>query len=141
MNNESKTPTAKEVEMIERLTRNIERSKHRNESLVKSGMANMASDFNGNFEWASEQIYKGNLILEFITEVEKLISDRECNLHGLRCYLRRTATSAAGTILRQDPYCNSSNGAAALVYRWTYETNKDIYHMANDLLNDITPDE
>lgn len=135
------TTTPQESEMRTRLRRNVERQIRRNEGLVKGGMESLTADFNESFEWASEQIYKANLRLEFVSEAHKLLEDEDCNLDGLRFYLRHAAEHAADDIMHREPYSSSSNGATNLANRWTFETYKDIYHLANNLLDTMTPDE
>lgn len=130
--------TANEREMIERLTRNLARLTRRNESLVKIGMEDINRDFNENFEWASEQIFKCNLKLEFLNEVRKLLDDEECTIEGVRFFLRHATEHAADDIMYCDPYSGSSNEATNLAHRWNYEVNKDIYYLANNLLNNIS---
>ena len=133
--------TLSEHEMREALRRSIERQIRRNEGIAKGCMESLASGFNENFEWASEQIFKANLRLEFVKEVQELLDDNECNIDGLRFYLCHSAEHAADDIMHRDPYGHSSNGATNLAHRWTFEAYKEIYHLAKNLLDCITPGE
>lgn len=130
-----------EREMMMRLRRNVERLARHNESLVKSGMVTLPFDFNEHFGWAAERIYKGNLRLEFINEVRKLLEDRESTIHGVRAYLRMAAARTAREIIDGDLYGDDANGAAALARRWTHEAIRDIHYIAGNLLENMTSEE
>lgn len=132
---------ANERTEMARLTRYVERQILRNEGIIKECMESLSNDFNENFEWCGERIFKGNLKLEFFTELRKLLVDEECTIEGARFYLRHAAEHAADDIMHRDPYRNSSNAAANLTHRWTYESYKDIYHLALNALDGLTPDE
>lgn len=129
-----------EGEMMKNLTRYVNRQIERNEGIVKDSMEDLTRDFNERFEWLGEQVYKGNLKLEFLRDLSKLLADEECNIEGARFYLRHADEHAADDIMHRDPYRNSSNGAANLTHRWTYESYKEIYHLALNLLDRLTPD-
>lgn len=133
--------TAYECEAMKKLSRYVERQIARNEGVIKDSMENLARDFNETFEWESERIFKSNLRLEFLNEVRKLLADEECNIEAVKFYLRHAAEHAADDIMHRDPYRSSTSGAANLAHRWTYENYKDIYHLALNLLDGLTPDE
>lgn len=139
MTNETNT-AANERDMMKDLNRYVDRQIDRCKGIVKDSMEDMTRDFNENFEWASERIYKTNLRLEFLESLKKLLEDDECNIEAARFYLRHAAEHAADDIMHRDPYRNSSNAAANLTHRWTYENYKEEYHLALNLLDRITPD-
>ena len=62
--NPAMNPT--EGEMMKNLTRYVKRQIERNEGIVKDSMEDLTRDFNERFEWLGEQVYKGNLKLEFL---------------------------------------------------------------------------
>ncbi len=133
--------TAAERDAMKRLSRYVERQIARNEGIIKESMENLTRDFNETFEWESERIFKCNLKLEFFNEVRKLLADEECTIEAARYYLRHEAEHAADDIMHRDPYRSSSNAAANLAHRWTYESYKDIYHLALNALDNLNPDE
>lgn len=126
--------------MREELGRYVERQTRRTKGIIKGSMENLAGDFNENFMWDPEKIYKGNRRLEFLNEISQLLNDGECNIEGMRFYLRHAAEHAADDIMHRDPYRHSTNAAANLANQWEFESYKEIRHLALNLLDRITRD-
>lgn len=122
------------------LSRYVARQILRMEGIAKSGMETLTDNFTDSFEWQAEHIFKANIKLEFFVEVNKLLCDEECNEEAVKFYLRHTAEHKTDDVMHTDPYGHSSNGASNLAHRWRYEANKDIIHLALNLLDRITPD-
>lgn len=139
MTNET-TTAATEREMMNNLNAYVERQIGKYEENVKFRMEELTEDFNENFEYHAELIYKNNLILEFLKELRALLAEEERTIEGMRFQLRHAAEHAADDIMHRDPYSGSSNAAANLTHRWTYESYKAIRHLALNLLNRVTPD-
>lgn len=140
LNNEPKTAapewSARQSELIRRMARQIRRQ----ESIIKDCMEDLTSDFNENFAWKSEVIYKANLKLKFLRPLYDTISNKDCDEDYAKFLLQHAAEHAADDIMHRDPYSSSSNGAVNLAHRWEYESNKDVYHLAHNLLDGLTPD-
>ena len=134
------TTTPEQRKMADALSRYVERETLRVKGTIKECTENLAEDFNENFMWDAEKIYKGNLKLKFLEELRKLIEDNEANMEAVRFYLRHAAEHAADDIMHRDPYNHSSNSAANLAYRWEFENYKQIYALALNLFDRITPD-
>lgn len=134
------TTTPEQRKMADELSRYIERQTLRVKGIIKESMENLAEDFNEQFMWAPEKIFKGNRRLEFLNEISKLLNDDECNMEGMRFYLHHAIEHTADDIMHRDPYRNSSNAAANLAHQWEFESYKEIYHLAINLLDRITPD-
>lgn len=132
--------TLSDQEMRDDLSRYVERQIRRTKGIIKGSMKNLAEDFNENFMWDPEKIYKGNRRLEFLNEISQLLNDDECNIEGLRFYLRHAAEHAADDIMHRDPSNHGSISAANLAYRWNFESYKEIRNLALNLLDRITPD-
>lgn len=107
----------------------------RMESIIKNSTETLARDFNGNFEWEAEHIFKANLRLEFLVELNKLLCDEECNEEAVKFYLRQTVKRKRDDIMNCDPYSRSSNGASDLADRWRYEADKDIMYLARNTMD------
>ena len=131
--------TLSDKEMREDLSRYVERQTRRTKGIIKGSMENLTEDFNENFMWDPEKIYKGNRRLEFLNEISQLLNDDECNIEGMRFYLRHAAEHAADDIMHRDPYRHSTNAAANLANQWEFESYKEIRHLALNLLDRITP--
>lgn len=131
--------TLSDNEMREDLSRYVERQIRRTKGIIKESMENLTEDFNENFMWDPEKIYKGNRRLEFLNEISQLLNDDECNIEGMRFYLRHAAEHAADDIMHRDPYRHSTNAAANLANQWDFESYKEIRHLALNLLDCITP--
>lgn len=144
MNNELKnepqaTAAVKSVRQLE-LLRYIERQIRRHESIIKDCMEDLTSNFNENFAWKSEVIYKSNLKLTTLRSLYDTISAEECDEEYTKFILRHTAEHAADDIMHRNPYCSSSNGAVNLAHRWEFESAKGIHHLALNLLDRLEPD-
>lgn len=142
MNNESKTTpnvfTARHSELI----KYVERQIRRQEGIRNGSMEDLTSNFNNNFEWNAEAVYKANLKIAFFRNLLATISSEECTEEYAKFVLRHEAEHAADDIMRSDPYNNhSSNGATNLARRWKFENFKDIHHIALNLLDRLDPDE
>lgn len=111
--------------MREELGRYVERQTRRTKGIIKGSMENLAGDFNENFMWDPEKIYKGNRRLEFLNEISQLLNDDECNIEGMRFYLRHAAEHAADDIMHRDPYRHTTNAAANLANQWEFELQRD----------------
>ncbi len=122
-------------------SRYVARQILRMEGIAKSSMEALANNFADNFEWQAEQVFKANLKLEFFVEVNNLLCDEECTEEAIKFYLRHTVEHKTDDVMHSDPYGHSSNGATNLAHRWRYETNKDIIHLALNLLDRLEPDE
>lgn len=133
------TTTPEQRKMADELSRYVDRQILRAKGIIKESMENLAEDFNENFMWDPEKIYKGNRRLEFLNEIRQLLDDDECNMEGMRFYLRHAAEHAADDIMHRDPYRHSSNAAANLANQWEFESYKEIYHLALNLLDRMTP--
>lgn len=134
------TTTPEQRKMANSLSLYVERETLLVEDIIKKSMKNLTEDFNENFMWDAERIFKGNLKLQFLEELHKLIEDDEANMGAVRFYLRHAAEHAADDIMNRDPYNHSSNSAANLAYQWEFENYKQIYALAINLLDRITPD-
>lgn len=134
------TTNPEQRKMVDNLSRYVERETLRVKGTIKESMENLTEDFNENFMWDAEKIFKGNLRLQFLEELRKLIEDDKANIEAMRFYLRHVAEHAADDIMHRDPYNHSSNSAANLAYRWEFENYKQIYALALNLLYRITPD-
>lgn len=139
MNNESKNlskePSAKLADLIRYVGRKIERT----EGLIQDSMEDLSANFIMNFEWKSEVIYKANLELNFLRDLHNTL--KESDYEYALFILRHAAEHAADDIMYCDPYRNSSNGAANLAHRWSYESNKAKHHIALNLLDRLESDE
>lgn len=140
-NIEPKTTAAEWSARKSELLRRMERQMRRHESIIKDCTEDLTSDFNENFAWKSEVIYKANLKLKFLRPLYDTISAEDCGEDYAKFLLQHSAEHAADDIMHRDPYSNSSNGAVNLAHRWEYESNKDIYHLALNLLDGLTPDD
>ena len=118
--------TLSDNEMREDLSRYVERQTRRTKGIIKGSMENLAEDFNENFMWDPEKIYKGNRRLEFLNEISQLLNDDGCNIEGMRFYLRHAAEHAADDIMHRDPYRHSTNAVANLANQWDFESYKEI---------------
>lgn len=134
------TTNPEQRKMVDNLSRYVERETLRVKGTIKESMENLTEDFNENFMWDAEKIFKGNLRLQFLEELRKLIEDDKANIEAMRFYLRHAAEHAADDIMHRDPYNHSSNSAANLAYRWEFENYKQIYALALNLLYRITLD-
>ena len=119
------------------LSRYVARQILRYEGIIKSNMEGLAEDFMKNFEWRSETIYKANLKLEYLVEVNKLLCEDGCTGEAIRFYLRHTIQHKTDDIVHGDPFGSSSNGAVNLATRWKYETAKEILSLSYKLLDYI----
>lgn len=109
----------------------------RNEGIIKNCMEALAEDFMENFEWKPETIYKCNLKLEYLVEVNKLLCEGGCTGEAMKFYLRHTIQHKTDDIVHGDPFGSSSNGAVNLANRWKYETAKEIITLSYKLLDYI----
>lgn len=119
------------------LSRYVARQILRYEGIIKSNMEGLAEDFMKNFEWRSETIYKANLKLEYLVEVNKLLCEDGCTEEAMNFYLRHTIQHKTDDIVYGDPFGSSSNGAVNLATRWKYETAKEIISLSYKLLDYI----
>ena len=119
------------------LSRYVARQILRYEGIIKSNMEGLAEDFMKNFEWRSETIYKANLKLEYLVEVNKLLCEDGCTEEAMNFYLRHTIQHKTDDIVYGDPFGSSSNGAVNLATRWKYETAKEIISQSYKLLDYI----
>ena len=97
------TTTPEQRKMADELSRYIERQTLRVKGIIKESMENLAEDFNEQFMWAPEKIFKGNRRLEFLNEISKLLNDDECNMEGMRFYLHHAIEHTADDIMHRDP--------------------------------------
>lgn len=141
MSETTKTMADADRKMLSRLTMKVERQIDRQKGIIKDSMEDLATNFNENFEWKSEVIYKANILLDFFAGLWNHLHEEECSIDNMRFHLRHAAEHASDDIMHRDPYSSSSNGAVNLAHRWKYETYKVIYHQANNLLDILTPDE
>lgn len=132
------TTRTPEHRKMDNLKRYVERETLRVKGTIKESMENLTEDFNENFLWDAEKIFKGNLKLRFLEELRQLIGDDVANIEAIRFFLHHAAEHAADDIRRCDPYNHSSNSAANLAYRWEFENNKQIYVLAINLHARIT---
>ena len=119
------------------LAKYVARQILRYEGIIKHNMEELVEDFMENFEWRSETIYKANLKLEYLVEVNKLLCEDECTGEAMSFYLRHTIQHKTDDIVHGDPFGNSSNGAVNLATRWKYETAKEIITLSYKLLDYI----
>lgn len=90
-----------------------------------------------NFEWRSETIYKANLKLEYLVEVNNLLVEDGCTEEAMDFYLRHTIQHKTDDIVHGNPFGSSPNGAVNLALRWKYETNQEIIDMVYNFLSYI----
>lgn len=143
MDNDSKNPTAnaKSVRHAE-LIKYVERQIHRQEGIRNGSMEDLNANFNNNFEWNAEVVYKANLKIAFFRSLLATISAEDCTEEYAKFFLHHEAEHAADDIMHCDPYNNhSSNGATNLARRWKFENFKDIHYIALNLLDRLEPDE
>ena len=119
------------------LAKYVARQILRHEGIIKHNMEELAEDFMENFKWKSETIYKANLKLEYLVEVNKLLCEDGCTVEGMNFYLRHTIEHKTDDIVHGDPFGGSFNGAVNLATRWKYETAKEIISLAYKLLEYI----
>lgn len=122
---------------LNKLAKYVARQILRHEGIIKSNMDALAEDFMENFEWKSETIYKANLKLEYLVEVNKLLAEDGCTEDAMNFYLRHTIEHKTDDIVHGDPFGSSSNGAVNLAQRWKYETAKEIISLTYKLLDYI----
>ena len=141
MSNVSKTTsnvfTARHSELI----KYVERQIRRQEGIRSGSMEDLNTNFNNNFEWNAEVVYKSNLKIAFFRNLLATISSEECTEEYAKIFLRHEAEHAADDIMYRDPYNSSSNGATNIARRWEFENYKDIHHIALNLLDRLEPDE
>lgn len=120
---------------LNELAKYVARQILRNEGIIKSSMEALAEDFMENFEWKSETIYKANLKLEYLVDVNELLVAEGCTEEAVKFQLRHTIEHKTDDILHGDPFGSSSNGATNLARRWQYEADKEIINIAVKLLD------
>lgn len=131
----SSTTTTEKSARHAQLIRYIERQIHRNECIIRDCTEELTRDFNENFAWKSEVIYKGNLKLAFLRTTYTTLSSEECDEEYAKFFLRHAVEHAADDVMHRDPYSSSSNAAVNLANRWEFESRRDIYHLAMNLLD------
>lgn len=141
MDNAITTNTKAKTPNLTELLRYIERQIRRNEGIIRDCMEELTKDFNENFEWKSEVIYKGNLKLRFLREILATLSSAECDEEYAKFFLRHSVEHSEDDIMHRDPYGHSSNGALNLANRWLFENHKDIRHMAMNMLDRLNTEE
>ena len=141
MNNESNTTlnafTARHSDLI----KYVERQIRRQEGIRNGSMEDLNSNFNNNFEWNAEVVYKANLKITFFRNLLATISTKGCTEDDAKDLLIHRLFQAMEEIRILDPYITSSNGATNLAHRWEFENYKDIHRIALNLLDRLEPDE
>lgn len=126
-----------EQKALNELAKYVARQILRNEGIIKSNMESLAEDFMENFEWKTETIYKSNLKLEYLVEVNKLLAESDCTEEAVKFYLHHTIQHNTDDIVHGDPFGASTNGAVNLARRWKYESAKELINLAYKLLDYI----
>lgn len=72
------------------LSRYVARQILQMEGIAKSGMETLAENFMESFEWKLKTIYKCNLKLEYLVEINKLLAEDGCTEEAMEFYLRHT---------------------------------------------------
>jgi DNA polymerase III delta prime subunit len=62
----------------------------KNEGIIKDYMEALAENFMESFEWKLKTIYKCNLKLEYLVEINKLLAEDGCTEEAMEFYLRHT---------------------------------------------------
>lgn len=122
---------------LNELAKAVARQIRRHEGIIKSCMEDLTEDFMQNFEWRSETIYKANLKLEYLVEVNNLLVEDGCTEEAMDFYLRHTIQHKTDDIVHGNPFGSSPNGAVNLALRWKYETNQEIIDMVYNFLSYI----
>ena len=89
---------------LNELAKYVARQILRNEGIIKNCMEALTEDFMENFEWKSETIYKCNLKLVYLVEVNKLLCEDGCTGEAIRFYLRHTIQHKNDDIVHGDPF-------------------------------------
>ncbi len=92
---------------LNELAKYVARQILRNEGIIKNCMEALTEDFMENFEWKSETIYKCNLKLVYLVEVNKLLCEDGCTGEAIRFYLRHTIQHKNDDIVHGDPFGSS----------------------------------
>ena len=107
------TTTPEQRKMADELSRYVDRQILRAKGIIKESMENLAEDFNENFMWDPEKIYKGNRRLEFLNEIRQLLDDDECNMPlTTSCTATHTATAP------MPPPISPTNGSLKVTKRF-----------------------
>lgn len=137
MSETKNTNAANKDEVVAYLIRRAERRVSQSEAIIKERMESLTSDFNGQFEWDAETIYKHNLRLDYFRGLCATLAEEGCDKDRARFLLKHSVEHLADDIMMCDPYRDSSNPAANLAHRWEYEAKKEIRGIIINMLGSI----
>lgn len=136
----SETKNAKVVTtngVVAYLFRRAERRVSQSEAVINERMENLTNDFNGQFEWDAETIYKHNLRRDYFQQLCAALAEEGCDKDRAMFLMQHSAEHLADDIMMCDPYRNSSNPAANLAHRWEYEAKKEIRGIIINMIGSI----
>lgn len=119
---------------IKGLRKDLQRRINRQEGIIKSRMEELMANFNTNFEWEAEELYKAKILLDFYKGLQNQFAPDSTTEAEIREFLRHTIEHTADDILFGEPYRTGSNAAANIAHQWEYETKKRIYGIASGIL-------
>ncbi|MDE6339962.1 MAG: hypothetical protein K2K97_09280 [Muribaculaceae bacterium] len=141
MTNENETPNNIESIKYSEFIKTVERQIRRHDGIVKSRMTSLVNDFNEQFAYDAEVIYKFIVKIAFFHKLHKTISADGSDVDCAKLFLRHTIDQAEDEIMHLNPYIGSANWAVSLAHRWDYEAKKEINNIAMNLLAELEPDE
>lgn len=137
MSETKKTDAATTNEVVAYLIRRTERRINQSEAVIEERMESLTSDFNGQFEWDAEAIYKHNLRLDYFRNLRATLAEEGCDNDRAKFLLKHSVEHLADDIMMCDPYRDSSNPVVNLTHRWEYEAKKEIRGIIINMIGSI----
>lgn len=93
-----KTDAATTNEVVAYLIRRTERRINQSEAVIKERMESLTSNFNGQFVWDAETIYKHNLRLAYFRNLRATLAEEGCDNDRAKFLLNHSVKNLARSV-------------------------------------------